>query len=242
MAKETSLRKLIDSTVGPAPWYWSTFPPFDVGGRQLRWRFLGTKGKCAHLVVLEEKGGGSQPLLALNTYARPFPANSGYLGIWYPMESQNVLEIVIFELAGLRSIKGFSDQLPDFKNSSVPLLHSSPMSEHLRIPDRLPAGPHKGPKARHAYQLKELLLLARGPTVFEDDLSAAVSIYDWRPATGDVEVLPQEWFTAKDYDLGYQWITRVTRHPESSHIIGGGIRIGDFELADSGKNLLRWLS
>ena len=54
-------------------------------------------------------------------------------------------------------------------------------------------------------------------------------------------MLPQTWFTAGKYDIGYQWITRVTRDPATGRILGGGIRIGNFELAEDGMGLERWI-
>jgi hypothetical protein len=56
-----------------------------------------------------------------------------------------------------------------------------------------------------------------------------------------VTVLPQNWFTANKFDIGYQWITRVSRDPATGRIIGGGIRIGSFELTENGMGLERWL-
>jgi hypothetical protein len=61
------------------------------------------------------------------------------------------------------------------------------------------------------------------------------------PHAGLVEVLPQRWFTPRKFELGYQWVTRVTRDPESHHIIGEGVRMGSFELSDDGSDLRRWI-
>ena len=54
------------------------------------------------------------------------------------------------------------------------------------------------------------------------------------PQAGVVEVLPQRWFTAKDFDVGPQWISRVTRDPETHRLVGEGVRIGGFELTEDG--------
>ena len=63
-----------------------------------------------------------------------------------------------------------------------------------------------------------------------------------QPSAGMVHVLPQKWFTGRHFDLGYEWITRVTREPRSGRLIGDGIRIPAFELTEDGCNLKRWLS
>jgi len=83
----------------------------------------------------------------------------------------------------------------------------------------------------------ELLLFEDGPP----DSAAAASIYVWRPGSGRITVLPQDWFKAETMDLGYEWITRVDRDPQTSHIVGDGIRICSFELTDSGTQILRFL-
>ena len=54
---------------------------------------------------------------------------------------------------------------------------------------------------------------------------------------GEVEVLPQKWFTGDAFDLGYQWITRVVRDSRTGRLVGDGIRISDFVLAADGMTL-----
>lgn len=242
MTRKMSLTGLIESTVGPAPWYWKTFPNFERDGESLRWRFYGTTSKLAFVVVLEEPGVRAKPLLAVNTYMRPFVANPGYLGLWYPVHNGGRLEVTVFDLAQMRPIEGFTEKASRFKESRDSLLHSSPVAEQVRIPDQLPAGVHQGLAASRADTLAELFLIADAPPAQSDDPSAPeTSIYVWHPATGEIQVLPQEWLTAAEYDIGYQWITRVTRDPETGHIIGDGIRLSQFELDDNGTRLLRTL-
>ncbi len=62
---------------------------------------------------------------------------------------------------------------------------------------------YHGYRSRFADSREEILLLGNGPS----GSSAAASIYVWRPGVGEVEVLPQKWFTGEAFDLGYQWIT-----------------------------------
>ncbi len=56
-----------------------------------------------------------------------------------------------------------------------------------------------------------------------------------------VQALPQKWFTGAAFDIGYEWITKVTRHPGTNRLIGTGIRITDFMLSEDGCYLDRWL-
>ena len=56
-----------------------------------------------------------------------------------------------------------------------------------------------------------------------------------------VEVLPQKWFTASQYQVGKQWITRAARDPESHRIFGECFGAGSFLLEEDGCRLERWI-
>ncbi len=58
---------------------------------------------------------------------------------------------------------------------------------------------------------------------------------------GLVEVLPQRWFTAAQYNVGPQWISRAARDPESHRIFGECFGAGSFLLLEDGMRLERWL-
>jgi hypothetical protein len=58
---------------------------------------------------------------------------------------------------------------------------------------------------------------------------------------GLVEVLPQKWFTAAQYRVGQQWITRAARDTESHRIIGECYGAGTFLLEEDGCRMERWL-
>jgi len=83
------------------------------------------------------------------------------------------------------------------------------------------------------------LLIGPYPAKSNDEAACAVAAL--RPRAGEVTVLPQTWYTANKCDVGYQWITRVTRDPATGRIIGGGIRIGNFELTEDGMRVERWI-
>ena len=62
-----------------------------------------------------------------------------------------------------------------------------------------------------------------GGATGEADPSCAVFVL--YPHAGLVEVLPQRWFNRNEYDVGKQWITRITRDPVSHRMVGDGFRI-----------------
>ncbi|MFT3901980.1 MAG: hypothetical protein QM727_02355 [Niabella sp.] len=55
--------------------------------------------------------------------------------------------------------------------------------------------------------------------------------------TGWIFNYPQDWFNKSNADFGYQWITRAIRNPKTNLIEGQGIRISDFVLDETGKQL-----
>jgi len=131
----------------------------------------------------------------------------------------------------LRDVAGWFKQSPDRIYSAT-----APLAE-VEISSRLTAGPHAVEVPEEFRGLDELLLVGSYP----EASNAACAIFVLHPPAGEVTVLPQTWFTAGKYDIGYQWITRVTRDPATGRILGGGIRIGNFELAEDGMGLERWI-
>jgi len=115
---------------------------------------------------------------------------------------------------------------------------TAPLAE-MEISSRLTAGTHPVEVPVEFRGLEELLLVGSYSAASKDEAACAVLVL--HPKTGEVTVLPQTWFTANKFDIGYQWITRVTHDPQTGRIIGGGIRIGNFELTEDGIRLERWI-
>jgi hypothetical protein len=175
-------------------------------------------------------------LLALNTYCRPFLIPESRLGIWCP--EPGYLRLLCFDPDQLapfpmRDVAGW------FKRSQERIYSASAPLAEFEISARLAAGKHAVDVPTEFRDIDELLLVGSYPAASKDD--AACAILELHPRAGEVTVLPQTWFTAGKYDLGYQWITRVTRDAPTGRIIGGGIRIGNFELTEDGTGLEKWL-
>ena len=76
------LKDILQSTVGPTPWYWKTFPAFNsVSGQRFVWTHHGSEGPLGYLVTLALQQVPHKPRLALNTYCRPFPFQHILLGL-----------------------------------------------------------------------------------------------------------------------------------------------------------------
>ena len=85
----------------------------------------------------------------------------------------------------------------------------------------------------------ELIIPTSYPAKSPDD--PAFALYVAYPHAGLVEVLPQKWFTASQYQVGKQWIPRAARDPESQRIFGECFGTGSFLLEEDGCRLDRWL-
>ena len=133
----------------------------------------------------------------------------------------------------LRDVAGW------FKRSQDRIYSATTPLAEMEISSRLTAGTHTVEVPPELLGIDELLLIGPYPATSNDDAACAILVL--HPRAGEVTVLPQTWYTANKCDIGYQWITRVTRDPASGRIIGGGIRIGNFELTEDGTGLERWL-
>jgi hypothetical protein len=231
------LREVLAHTIGPAPWYWQTFPAITSVARQrFDWSHHGEEGPLGYLVTLGLEQEPDKPRLALNTYCRPFFAPPNYLGIWCP-EGRSIRftcfdpdTLKAFEMA---EIAGWFKQSPDRIYS-----HTEPLAD-FEIPLDLGPGTHKIEVPPEFAMVEELIVPTSYKAMSNDDPAFALFVFYLH--AGLVEVLPQKWLTAAQYQVGQQWITRAARDPESHRIVGECFGAGTFLLEEDGCRLERWL-
>jgi hypothetical protein len=85
----------------------------------------------------------------------------------------------------------------------------------------------------------ELILPTSYKAFSNDDPAFALLVLYLRG--GLVEVLPQRWFTASQYEVGRQWISRAARDQESGRIFGECYGVGTFLLEEDGCHLAEWV-
>lgn len=237
MTRDERLAELIRSAVGPAPWYWETFPsPTGASGKGYEWRFHPPDSELAFLVTLHLPGEQDAPRLALNTYCRPFRITGDSFGVWCP-EGRNI-RFISFDPDSLKSFD-FVEIAGWFKNSAERIYAATPPIAEFSIPTTLVAGTHPFQFPEEFQSITEMLVVTALPSTGADEPGAAIFVL--YPHAGLIEVTPQRWFTAREYKLGQEWISRVTRDPESHRIIGDCVRVGTFELSDAGGDILRWI-
>ena len=237
MALPEQLNKLVQSTTGPAPWFWETFPEVCGGGtRRYRWRFHGQEEGLKLVVTLHGEGEPDKPRLALNTFCRPFSIEPGKLGVWYP--EGRTLRFACFEPDRLQAF-GFEEIAEWFSASDERLYSATPSLAEFKVSTELGAGTHalEVPVSFHA--VDEVLAPCNYKALTRGDPAAAIFVV--YPQAGLVEVLPQSWITVESYDIAKHWITRAARDPETHRIVGELSKAGVFELAENGVELSRWL-
>ena len=183
---------------------------------------------------LEQEPG--KPRLALNSYCRPFFVTPSYLGIWCP--EGRALRMTCFDPDTLKAFD-LAELAGWFKQSSDRIYaHTAPIAE-FEVPLDLAAGTHKIDVPPQFAGVEELIVPTSYKAMSSDDPAYALFVFYLH--AGLVEVLPQKWFTAAQYRVGQQWITRAARDEQSHRIIGECHGVGTFLLDEDGCRLERWL-
>jgi hypothetical protein len=231
------LKELLQRTVGPTPWYWETFPAFNsASGQRFAWTHHGDQGPLAYLVSLSLEQEPDKPRLALNTYCRPFFVPPSRLGVWCP-ESRSI-RLVCFDPDQLKAFD-FAEIAGWFKQSSERIYSATEPLADFEIALGLAPATHNIEVPAEVREVDELIIPTSYPAKGPDD--PAFALYVVYLQAGLLEVLPQEWFTASQYEVGKQWITRAARDPESHRIVGECFGAGSFLLEEDGCRLERWI-
>jgi hypothetical protein len=230
-------REMLAETVGPAPWYWKTFPVLrSHAGQRFLWQHHGDQGPLAYLVTLHLEQEPEKPRLALNTYCRPFLIPPSNLGIWCP-EGRN-LRLACFNPDSLKAFE-LAELAGWFKQSSDRIFaHTEPVAD-FEVAVGLEPGTHSIEVPKELAFVEELIAPTSYRAISRDDPAFALFVFYLQ--AGLVEVLPQRWFTAAQYRVGEQWITRAVRDPESHRIVGECFGVGAFLLQQDGCRLERWV-
>ena len=230
------LQDAVTQAVGPAPWYWQTFPSVPSAAQRFEWHHQGQEGSLAYVVTLALSQQPGQTRLALNTYCRPFLIPPANLGVWCP-EGRHLRftcfapdTLKAFDLA---EIAGWFKQSGDRIYS-----HTAPVTE-FELPLDLGPGVHKIDMPQEFATVDELIVPTSYKAMSNDD--PAFALFVVYPSAGLVEVLPQKWFTAARYRVGEQWIPRAVRDSKSHRIAGECFGVGTFLLEEDGCRLERWL-
>lgn len=233
----TSIRQQLEHVVGPTPWYWKTFPALrSTAGQRFTWTHQGEQGPVGYVVTLGLEQEPDKARLALNTYCRPFVVSKQHLGVWCP-EGRNI-RLVIFDPDQLKAFD-LAEIAGWFKQSSDRIYSASAPIADFEVPLTLSSGMNKIDVPPELARVDELIVPTSYKSMSDDDPAFALFVFYLQ--AGLVEVLPQKWFTAAQYQVGKQWISRASRDPASHRIFGECFGAGIFLLEEDGCRLAQWL-
>ena len=165
----------------------------------------------------------TKPRLALNTYCRPFFVPPSHFGMWCP-EGRNI-RLACFDPDQLKAFD-LAEVAGWFKPSSDRIYAATAPMAEFEVPLTLAPGTHKIEVPAALATVDELIVPTSYKAMSNDDPAFALFVFYLQ--AGLVEVLPQKWFTAAQYRVGQQWITRAARDPESQRIFGECFGVGTF--------------
>ena len=109
-----------------------------------------------------------------------------------------------------------------FKQSSDRIYAKTPPVAEFEVPLTLGPGMHKIEVPPELATVDELIVPTSYKAMSNDDPAFALFVFYLQ--AGLVEVLPQKWFTASQYQVGKQWISRAARDQGSHRTLWGMLR------------------
>lgn len=235
-------QKLIDKSPCLAPWYFGKDNPKLIkGDKVLKWQTIGSNG----ITSLTNENGNCYALLSMACYILPANDSKSFL-IW-----DRSLEKTI----GLQPIKIFYYECDELQ----PVVERDKMISKMdREKSKIHVAVEPTAKVEFAFNPREEAMKFYFPDEFKKFeefilLTELENLYhnpdpksEWhnttmllvKPESGWVFNYPQDWFNKSNFDFGYQWITRAIRDPKTNLIHGQGIRLSDFVLDKSNRQLL----
>src|SRR6202011_4700297 len=113
-----------------------------------------------------------------------------------------------------------------FKQSSDRIYAKTAPIAEFEVPLTLSPGMHNIELSPELAAVDELIVPTSYKAMSNDEPAFALFVFYLQ--AGLVEVLPQKWFTASQYQVGKQWIPRAARDPESHRLFGECFGVGTF--------------
>lgn len=239
MIADAQLIDAIRRTPGPMPWFADGLEPVAVRGRRCEWRTDSGDAVRDAAVCLVDPNQPEQPLLEVAMYTRLFRLPSGSLGLWF--ETRNGLQVVAIDPDTLEALDPICDKAERQYHGGC-RCSSAPLGEFFISPDS--ESDVRSVILPSAFDgMQELHLVGKWARAGDQACAAIVEVRSrCTDESRHLQVFPQRWFTQDGYDIGYQWITRVARHPDGVRFIGDGIRLpGLFVTTQTGCHMERWV-
>ena len=187
------------------------------------------------------KDDANDLIAVLRMYCYTLPLKDHRFLVWYSYaDPTNKVSYIKLSLINADRLEPLTDILKIrvyMKENSINFFQQNAEILSVMIPSSFAEGSHDFTFPNELKELDELLIVA-GSTAARCNGKPTSCIFALRPSQDLVDVYPQDWFNNNENtDLGYQWITRVARDPESGKVFGEGFRINHFRLDNSLRQL-----
>lgn len=245
-ARMRSPADLFDKAPALCPWYFKeTSPRLTRLGQVLRWRWVEKIGsEYAGAFILADQTGTCFGILKTYTYLLPGPGHDTFL-VWPRTNDAAAgrpeIKLSLYATDMLLPIQNHEERILKLRDAKTEFFYFNPEPQKtISIPLNADAEHSNHEFPAEFKPFPEFCAVTDIPGLYGDpnkrwDNSAIVLI---KPQDNRIQVYPQDWFNKSDADFGYQWITMAVRNPATGLIHGQGIRIGDFILDETKRQIL----
>lgn len=230
------LKAPLEDAPGPSPWF--LLPEVrPVTG--FVWQSAGDTALSSGKTLLV---GADGPVAIFNFYNYVMPLDDCSLLVWHQKWTEapptEPVRLLIIRPDRLPPLGSDVDTLLEQMNRDTPLLTHGETCAELALCTDNATGEIRVEFPKQLRSVGELLILCHSSGIeMPGPGGSNLALLVARPGKSTYRLYPQDWFNAGGLDYGYQWVTRVARHPLTRRIHGDGIRIGPFVLDGSLRRL-----
>jgi len=239
LEEQSASEKLIDKAPYLTPWYLQKDRPILFkDGQQLNFK------SERETITLNDNQKNCYGIIEIYSYILPSDDNQSFL-IWSRSLEKNIgLQTITLQYYRTEELRTFSNKDKAIADTKKNKLHfqfnCTPRAEfsfefNPNNSEQKVDFPEDFKKFKQVLLITELDNLYYNPN--PDNFWHNTTILDLQFDIGWIFNYPQDWFNKSNADFGYQWITRVIRNPKTNLIEGQGIRISDFVLDETCKQL-----
>lgn len=229
-----------------SPWYFKESRPLlRRNGVKLKWNWIEKIGKeYVGTTILQRDNNECLGIVKTYTYLLPAIGNDKFL-VWVRQTNDSgplKIEISLFDCEGLDVIKDSERLVLELKEKKDIYFqfNSKPKSTiSLKIDSSAQEICYTFPEDFQFFE--DFCVISEVNGLYKNSNSNwhNTAIIILSPKNNKLHVYPQDWFNKSNCDFGYQWITRAAKNEETGLIHGQGIRIDDFVLNSTNRQILR---
>jgi hypothetical protein len=217
-----------------SPWYFMGNTPYL--HQDLYWKKIQQlNGEYVTLTGLFLKGlslkNTCYGLIGLHCCVKPL--ENGQFLIWH----MNTQKIELFDVSKLKPIR--TSKINWDKLKKPYFFNSKPRSSfEFKIDPKQTESEFEFPNT--VKHIEEIIQVSNVKGIYSERTMRSTAVIVLKPKENRIEIYPQDWFNKdKNIDFGYQWITRAERIKGTDKIKIQGIRIGEYELDETKREIIK---